>query len=116
MLRNIVSDINPEQFSIKNYFLLTGLSALELHFLHLIFPAIIFRFEALILALHFLQTKMSWNNLAVASWNFTILLLHSFNLFHNFVVKDYPIEDIAAADYFAFHLIGNLKVKCFKGL
>jgi len=55
------------------YFFLTGLSALEPHFLQRTLPCVTFMLEALILVLHFLQTKMFLNNLASASGIFAIL-------------------------------------------
>lgn len=54
------------------YFFFIGLNIFELHFLHLILPAITFRVGALTFDLHFLHTNTFLKSLCSASGNLTI--------------------------------------------
>jgi len=60
--------------SFEDYFFRTGLNALLLHFLHLIFPLKTLMGSVLILDLQFLHTKIFLNNLACAAAIFAIEL------------------------------------------
>ena len=60
---------------VQAHFLRTLRNALEPHFLHFISPAKTFMLGARNLLLQTLHTNMFLNNLASASWNFTIFIL-----------------------------------------